>query len=85
MVLILMYILSCATMANQETIQPEKYLNKIIDIPQCAQRRVSEPSRLASRATSAEFNVALKCCTASAFDSHFIDGWKKHGTKHSPI
>ena len=72
-------------MANPETIQPEKYLNKIIDIPQCAQRRVSEPSRLANRATSAEFNVALKCCTASAFDSHFIDGWKKHGTKHSPI
>ena len=46
----------------------------MIDIPQCAERRVSEPSRLASRATSAEFNVALKCCTASAFDSHFIDG-----------
>ena len=68
-------------MANQEIIQPEKYLNKIIDIPQCAQRRVSK----ASRATSTEFNVALKCCTASAFDSHFIDGWKKHGTKHSPI
>ena len=30
---------------------------------------------------SAEFNVALKCCTASASDSYFIDGCARASAK----